>query len=207
MADLKARETLTTGVNEVTFSSITGEGVDNIDKKYKIYKCAVIVSDAEKERILKQVKKFFKDNKSKDYKGKKPANWDNIVFTDKAGNNVISPYSRVDPKGDGKQVDITLVDGNRNPLDKDVYGSIGSGSKAAISSNIKMYESVGKEGVSIFLTAVQLVTFVPYTGGGNAAGNFEVIEDSENLAGDAANFAKKEEKKKDKKKKKKKGSE
>lgn len=202
MADLKERKTIVTAKNNILFAVVTGRGVDNYDKDGYIYKVAVELDKDEEKRIRKEAKAFWNANKSKD-QGDEPANWENITYKDKEGNRAISAQTKVEINGD--PVVVGLVDGQRNKLDPKVYGSIGKGSTGAISITMKIYQSGRKEGVSLFLNAVQLGTFVPYSGGGgDHSGDFGETDDEAIAQDDGFKGNDDEPKvKKDKKKKKK----
>lgn len=195
MADLSAKKVLVIEKSNILFCAITGEGIDNYEKDGKLFKVAQEISKAEEKRIRKEVLAFYQANKSASNTKDEPANWENITYVTSDGDRAVSAHTNTEING--KPQNVTLVDGEKNPLDKDKYGNIGKGSTGRISINLKMYTSGKKEGVSLYLNAVQLATFVPYEGGGNSANDFDTIE-GDDLDGDTG-FKEKKKKKKGKK--------
>lgn len=185
MADTKERLTLVTEKDVILFAAITGKGVDNYDKDGFIYKAAIQVSKDEKKRIKKVILDFYTANKSKTAP-EHPANWDNIIYETKEGETAFSAATQTE--FDGEKAIVGLYDGRRNPLDPKQYGSIGKGSVGRLSVNLKIYTSGKKEGVSLFLNAVSLSSFVPYSGGGDHSGDFAVDDDADELGGGGSGF-------------------
>ncbi len=191
---------IATEVNEFTFVSITGEGVDNFDGDAKIYKVVQKVTKKEGKRIRKEILDFWNENKDPKWP-EEPKNFKNITFENKEGDLCISAYSQAE--FDNRPVKIALVDAKRNPLDMETYGNIGAGSTGSIAIKLKPYKSGQKSGgVSMFLSAVQLVNFVPRSDT-NGTDAFDTVEGAEGLSESDTSAFEGEKKKKKKKKKKK----
>ena len=197
MANTKVTKTLITARSKVAFASVVGKGVDNYDGDGFIYKVAMTISKAEKKRIEKEVLKFWNENKSSDAP-EYPANWDNMTYKDKNGEWGVSASTATILNDE--PVNVSLIDSKRNPLDPSVYGSMGQGSEGCLGIKMRVYQSGKKnvkEGVSMFLTVLQILSFVPYSGGGSSKMVEEFEETDDEALSDSKDF------KKDKKKKKK----
>lgn len=179
-------------IGEFKFAVITGKGFKAHKRNdYNSYKVTLAISKSEAKRIKNKVLEFWEENRPKGSPNK-PENLDSLVYYNKNTKLwTISPASRV--SFDDRDVKIGIVDCDGEKLDPEVFGKIGEGSTGYVSMNMTTYD----EGVSLFLNAVQLIDFVPYSGGsGDGSGNFSKKEG--NSLGGEKKFSKKKKKKKKK---------
>ena len=196
------KEVHETELVDITFASIRGKGVDNYEGNGKIYKVAATLGKKEAKRIRKAVMKFYEDNKTKGM-DEKPANWKNITFiAEGTGEESISLETGT-TYPDGDPITIGIIDIDNEKLDPEIFSKIGSGSKGWIYYTMAIYETgnarAKKEGVSMFLTSVQLSEFVPYAGG-NSDGTSQATKKKGNKLGTGDKTSKKDKKKKKEKK-------
>jgi len=189
MADKAYMKVTTEEIGDIVFAAITGKGIKlNPKNKYHSYKVSVRIPKSEAKRLQKIIKEFWEENRPKG-SPKKPANFDSLVYKHKDGNYYINPHSQTE--FDGEPVRIGIVDAETNKLDPEVFGKIGEGSTGRVSFNLTTYD----EGVSMFLRGVQLINYVPYSGGSDGSNDFDEVKGGKPLV-DGDGFKKKKKKKK-----------
>ena len=181
----------------IPFAVVSGDGVPNHDEDGFIYLATVGLSKKQAKELRGEVLEFWEDHKPKAAK-EKPANWDGITY--KTDDGDIQATFRTQVSFGEKKNKISIVDGQQNKLDPDVFGSIGAGSTGRIVVGMKMYKSKNKYGVSLFLEAIRLVTFSAYVGTDATAAFGD--EDEGDALSDTPSKAEKKAKKKKKKSKK-----
>jgi len=181
----------TEDIGEFTFGIISGKGFKAYEENdFLSYKVTLEITKSEAKRLKKIIQDFWDENKPENGKTK-PANFDSLVYyNEKTENYSISPHARVRFDGQDEDNVIGIVDIDGEKLDPKVFGSIGKGSTGWVSFNLTTYA----KGVSMYLNAVQLDEFVPYSGGGDGSGNFS--KKSGNKLGDGKSMGKKNKKKK-----------
>jgi hypothetical protein len=178
------------------FGVVSGEGVDEYDGRYKEYSVVVVLTKKQAKEFKKMAMEFWEDNAPKKA-GDEPANFEKLVRKDDDGNYRVYFRTRTkfeDDDGDVHKTKIPIVDGRKNTLDPEKFGSFGEGTEGRVSFNFAIYKSKEKYGVSKWLKAVQLHKFAPLAMGG---GGISAFTDD----GDEVEVIKKDKKKKGKKKK------
>jgi len=167
----KATLDIATEENEFLFVTITGKGVDNFEEDGKLYKAVQKIDKKDAKVFRQKVLEFWQANKDAEMP-EEPKNFKNITWENANGDTCISAETAVSftdkDTDEVTPVRVGLVDGDLNKLDPDEF-KIGKGSVGSVSIRLKCYESgKGKNlsgGVSMFLTAIQLIEYVPYSGG------------------------------------------
>ncbi len=182
--------------SEIPFGCVTGEGVDNFDGDGKEYSISIMLSKKEKKDVLETVMNFWEENKPKQG-GDEPDNFENIVRDTEDGGHIL--YSKTRTHFGEKQNVVAIVNHEGSKLDPAEFGNIGAGSKGRLAVKMGIYTQ-GKRsaGVSLYLSAVKLTEFVPYSGsdGSSAFGD----GDTGSVSGEGEFKAEKKPKKNKKKK-------
>jgi len=179
------------------FGVVSQGGVDNFDRDGKEYSVSVELGKKQEKWLRGEVMEFWNENKPSGA-GDEPANFANVVRDDGRA------YFKTQVEFDGKPNIVKIVDGKKNPLDPEQFGSFSGDTTGRVSCTMGIYTSGRAAGVSLYLNAVQLITFEPYEGSDSTGGfgddEGEAITDDHGFSGGETAKPKKKKKKKNKNK-------
>ncbi len=185
------------------FGVVTGAGVpdyDNQKSKGKRggfeYSVSVVLGKKEVKALEEEVLEFWEENKPKKG-GDEPDNFDNLT---REKDGVVKAYFKTKVDFDGKANIVPIVDGKRNPLDPEKFGSFGGETLGRVAAQLAIYGDDEDSGVSMYLSAVKLVEFEAYNAEGGAEA-FGAGDEGEALAEHGFDESEKKPKKKKKSKK------
>lgn len=162
--------TITEKNKVVAFAVLTGKGRKG-KKDENEYTVAVEMSKKEKDRFIKEVTKFWDDEKSN--KSKEPKEPFEKWFTESKsvkGGFVLWVSEVISSK-------LTRKKASGTSFGLDEFANLGSGSKVDVEIRLFLYDNSYGSGIGMRLSAVQLNEFVKYTGGGGASLGGDTIDD------------------------------
>ena len=167
-------------VANLPFGIIAGEGKDNYEGTDKEYTVCINLTKKSAKILKEEILDFWEENKGQS-KLDKPKFFETMIKTREDGSRYVYVTSKT--KYDGKPMSIKIVDGKRNPLDPDKYGSFGGTTTGRVAVSLAIF-SDGKnipQGVGRYIGSVQLTSFSSL--GGNDGSDAFGEEDGDDLSG------------------------
>jgi len=159
-----AAEKLVTPVGELKWVFITGNGKKDLNDNDRYVASITYPKDSpEAQQLQEQVEAFWEENKPKGAKDPKSTGLKNEVVKEQETGNIIANFWTATTFPDGKPKVIKTYNSKGAEV---ALGSkaIGNGSRGAISGAMAIYDaSKVNRGVTLYLNAIQLTKFTPYS--------------------------------------------
>lgn len=183
MADLV---NISTPVGVLTWVNISGQGKENYNEDGYEYVASVVMKLSEAQPTIDSIDSVYdtsdpEGKKNKKSTGYRPCNEDGSSLEEgETSDFVIFSFKTGTCYKDGKAKKISVYNSSAAKVDLG-DSRVGNGSKGAISGKMRFYSKGKDAGVSLFLNAVQITSFIEYNedaGFEEVEGDFDGVDDT-----------------------------
>jgi hypothetical protein len=174
---------LTTPKGKLLWVNIVGQGMLNFNENGNNYTASIVLSREDSKDLRESIKSHYMEEKQKGNtfvsNGYKPCDEDGVAIDSDSSDYFIFNFKTNTVYPDGTQ---TVIDVYNSSAKKVELGDtrIGNGSIGAIGGSMRYYSVKKKDGVSLFLNNVQIISLVEYaesSGFEASEGGFTGVED------------------------------